>query len=107
MFGAEPSGVCHADDLIYQFEPLALTSGLPFFEGSLSENDSKVREVMVTLWTNFAKFGAPTPPGSDYPWLPQQAGLEHHFYNISGTEPFMDSGDDIKRRMEFWYGIMG
>ena len=61
---------------------------------------------MIILWTNFVKLGDPTPPDSGLSWNPVQAGMEHEFFNISGTQPVMDAGSAIKRRMDFWDSIM-
>ena len=60
LYGIEPMGVCHADDLIYLFDPV-------FGKGELKLNRTEValREVMTSAWTNFAKFGDPTPPGKN------------------------------------------
>ncbi|KAI5635053.1 carboxylesterase family domain-containing protein [Phthorimaea operculella] len=54
-------GATHADDLMYLFKPL----GLSLFENQMIDT-------MTTLWTNFAKYGNPTPPGSQlgFHWSP-------------------------------------
>ena len=57
-FGIETMGVCHADDLLYLFSPVMVRGNLP-----LNETEMALRETMTTAWTNFAKFGDPTPPG--------------------------------------------
>ncbi|XP_013192666.1 acetylcholinesterase [Amyelois transitella] len=50
-------GACHADELFYLFST--------HWIGSLKEN--KMIDTMTTLWTNFAKFGNPTPPQTEIP----------------------------------------
>ena len=55
--GIEPMGVCHVDDLLYLFDPNPVLRGV-----SLNETEMLLRETMTTTWTNFAKFGDPTPP---------------------------------------------
>ncbi|XP_026824937.1 venom carboxylesterase-6 isoform X2 [Ooceraea biroi] len=54
-------GVAHADELQYLF-PV----GEQLFKSTpLSEEDHHMIDVMTTLWTNFAKFGNPTPKVTD------------------------------------------
>ncbi|XP_041986522.1 esterase FE4-like [Aricia agestis] len=47
-------GACHGDDGGYLIKSEIL-------KGKLSENDIMVRERMCLMWTNFAKYGNPTP----------------------------------------------
>ncbi|XP_071447523.1 juvenile hormone esterase-like [Hetaerina americana] len=49
-------GVSHCDDLLYLFHAPAL---FPDFAPGTPETNTV--DLMVTLWTNFAKFGNPTP----------------------------------------------
>merc|ERR1740137_262617 len=51
IFTKRRHGVCHADDIIYLFKN---KMGLNSDE---SEIDTKMREQMVSMWTNFAKYG--------------------------------------------------
>ena len=58
-------------------------------------------------WTNFAKHGDPTPPGSCLPtWTPQtQDSAEQVYWNIKDSKPQMTfEGNlyNIKERMAFW-----
>ncbi|KAB7507888.1 Liver carboxylesterase 1 [Armadillidium nasatum] len=55
--------ITHADDLIYLF----YGSG-GFLRKLENQDDLKVREIFLDLWTNFAKTGNPTPSGSDFIW---------------------------------------
>ncbi|KAG5884998.1 hypothetical protein JTB14_025344 [Gonioctena quinquepunctata] len=50
-------GVCHADDLQYLFP---VGDGL-FPDVTPSDDDKKMRNLLTTLWTNFAKTGNPSP----------------------------------------------
>ncbi|XP_014362171.2 esterase FE4 [Papilio machaon] len=52
-------GACHGDDGGY------LIKCDIFKEAEISETDKLVRERMSTMWTNFAKFGNPTPTVDD------------------------------------------
>ncbi|KAJ8729662.1 hypothetical protein PYW08_001243 [Mythimna loreyi] len=53
-------GASHADELFYLFNLFPIPS---MFE-------SKMIKTMTTLWTNFAKYGVPTPEGSEVQWPP-------------------------------------
>ena len=62
---------------------------------------------MSTAWTNFATYGVPTPPGSNYSWNPVDPNSEiQQYWNISGIEPVMATSQKIQDRMLFWDGIM-
>ncbi|CAH0589989.1 unnamed protein product [Chrysodeixis includens] len=58
-------GATHADELFYMFSQDLVASN---FEKDMIEKVS-------TMWTNFAKYGDPTPPGSSLPmkWAPTNA----------------------------------
>ncbi|CAL4122143.1 unnamed protein product [Meganyctiphanes norvegica] len=47
--------VPHAEDLQFIF------SNVPDYDPLVSKDDLKLRNIMVNMWTNFAKFGNPTP----------------------------------------------
>ncbi|XP_021915695.1 venom carboxylesterase-6-like isoform X2 [Zootermopsis nevadensis] len=52
-------GVSHSDELRYLFQWWPFNIKLPY-----SSEDLEVRDLLLTLWTNFAKFGNPTPSKS-------------------------------------------
>ncbi|XP_064071173.1 esterase FE4-like [Vanessa tameamea] len=58
-------GACHGDDLFYLFDGYLI----PF---RINNDDSRIIEYMTSMWTNFAKYGNPTPDSSDLPvkWTP-------------------------------------
>ncbi|CAG9862782.1 unnamed protein product [Phyllotreta striolata] len=60
MADIKDEGVCHMDDLGYLFK----TETLPFPEKNTPEYSYVKR--FVKLWTNFAKYGNPTPNNSDF-----------------------------------------
>ena len=97
------SGVCHGDDMIYLFDR-KINGDLVL--GPLTEDDLTVREIMATAWTNFAKYGDPTPPDSEFEWTPQSDGFEHHFFNISGPSSAMASSQFIQDRMTLWDRVL-
>ena len=81
----------HADDLLYLFDPVFGA------ELSLPSNDKAVREIMVDAWTNFAINGTP-----GYSWTPLKSNSENKFLNISGSEPFMTTSQELQTRMDLW-----
>ena len=99
-------GVNHGDELFYQFDPfIKLEYG---WDRNLNATeDLLVRETLLMAWTNFAKHGDPTPPGSCLPtWTPQpQDSEEQVYWNIKDSKPRMTfEGNlyNIKERMAFW-----
>ncbi|XP_058813020.1 juvenile hormone esterase-like [Topomyia yanbarensis] len=59
-------GTSHADDCFYMFSP-------PFLPALSADSDEiRVRDTLVELWTNFAKYSDPTPDTSGlcFKWLP-------------------------------------
>ena len=65
---------------------------------------------MTSSWTNFALTGDPTPPGSDYSWLPVSEKIQEEtqqwFFNFAGEDSAMDSSSEIFTRLTFWDNIM-
>ena len=64
-----------------------------------------VKHLLTEAWTNFAKYGDPTPPGSQYHWAPVENKIEKDqwYFNISGHHTSgMDSSLDTFRRLAFW-----
>ncbi|XP_050352928.1 esterase FE4-like [Nymphalis io] len=65
-------GATHADDLFYLFQQPLLPS---FFEGMMIDR-------VTTMWTNFVKYGEPTPEVTDLlpvKWLPSNKSSPHSF----------------------------
>ncbi|XP_058827949.1 uncharacterized protein LOC131687875 [Topomyia yanbarensis] len=99
-------GTSHADDCLYMFSP-------PFLPALPADSDEvRVREILVELWTNFAKHNDPTPETSrlSFKWLP-----------VTKTDPKMTSFDldcleinvrprmvrnPFPERIEFWRNLM-
>ena len=98
-YGIPPIGVCHADDIQYLWESDY------FHFRNLSEIDEKVSKIMTTAWTNFAKFGDPSPPGTPFSWTPVDPNFSSRYFNISGAEPSMDLSPDIRERMQLWFAF--
>ena len=73
---------------------------------TLTLEDIRVKNTMTDAWTNFAKYGDPTPPGSELIWLPVDDPKMHQFWNISGPIPQMATSQEIQDRMNFWNQIL-
>ena len=66
---------------------------------------------MTTLWTDFAKFGNPSPRAYFAPFINWSTPLTqftpyNQFLNISDPNPKMDSNQEIQNRMEFWDNLI-
>lgn len=71
----DDSWVCHGDDIQYFFD------GVSGFSPLETREDRSLGKIMVTLWTNFATYGNPTPDNSlGFQWdtytLPNRRQLE-------------------------------
>ena len=105
-YGLPPTGVCHADDLLYLFDPVFQYLGVDPDAPVLTGTDLEVSDLMISAWTNFAAFGDPTPPDMlDVTWLPAEPG-NLQYLNISGPNPQMAYADNIRDRMQFWTELM-
>ncbi|XP_064072385.1 uncharacterized protein LOC113400940 [Vanessa tameamea] len=90
--------VCHGDDLPYIFPFREINQ-----EIEINSRAYKMIDKVTKLWTNFAKFGNPTPDGfKGLKWNPYTTEDEH----------FMDIGEDLKigcspdeEEVEFWNNI--
>ncbi|XP_063595061.1 juvenile hormone esterase-like [Penaeus indicus] len=86
-----PGGIGHADELLYLFH-------LP---NVLDERQKLMSERMLTLWTNFAKYGNPTPLEFEYEhenWT----SFAPEWKLFSREEPnFMLIQDDLTNELDF------
>ncbi|XP_055676742.1 venom carboxylesterase-6 [Lutzomyia longipalpis] len=102
LLGISRPGVCHGDEIGYLFH-------FGFFNLSLDKAapEIQVKKRMVSMWTNFAKYGVPTPMGAYDPdfrvnWDP--------ILQKSGNDlPYLDITDQLKmkvnpegERLKFW-----
>ena len=97
-YGIESIGVAHGDDLFYMFN---------YEDYKLNKTDQIIREIVVDAWTNFAIFGDPTPPGSEYNWKPLTNVEYFEYFNISGSNSKMDHSEYLQERMKTWQNIIG
>ena len=76
----------------------------------MPDDDLVVRKQMMSSWTNFALTGDPSPPGSDYSWLPVteriQEDTQQWFFNFSGEDSAMSGSSEILERLAFWQSLM-
>jgi len=96
-------GVAHADDLIYEWEPVFGSSGWDTETHQLSGDDARVRDILTGAWASFATSGKP-----GLGWTPVQSDHTIPTYlNISGPNPTMDSSQDLADRMMVWQTVVG
>ncbi|XP_038219761.1 esterase FE4-like [Zerene cesonia] len=87
--------VSHVDDLFYLFPS---SNALP--EVDMNSNTYKMIEQVTKLWTNFAKYGNPTPDDSlGAQWLPYTAEQKH--YLDIGEELTPGTSPD-EEHIKFW-----
>ena len=91
--GLKDYGVSHADDLLCIFQPF------PAF-GNQTEAGAKVSKAMVDTWTNFAKFGNPSPYMTSKPDWPMNEVM--FFEEESGLKKNETQQMSFQARMMFW-----
>jgi carboxylesterase type B len=92
----EDFGVGHGDDLVYIFTKVG-----PFTGGVQTDEDEATRDIITTLWTNFAKYLDPTPFQEDSvpTWKPITP-IEDNYLEI---KPESESKEGFRTsRMYFW-----
>lgn len=100
ILGIELPGVCHADEIGYLFTTLLTETPEP---GSIEDITQKR---MSRLWTNFAKYGNPTPfldPLLGTIWTPVTDPNHVPFLDI--TEELKNDTNPEPERMKFWEKI--
>ncbi|XP_034839811.1 juvenile hormone esterase isoform X1 [Maniola hyperantus] len=86
-------GVCHADDLMYLFP-------IHFLNKPFTEEDNKMMDLMITLWTNFATSGDPNKPVQlAFDWKPATSGKNMEYLEI-GKQQAMKN--DLASRSRLW-----
>ncbi|XP_050307748.1 esterase B1-like isoform X2 [Anthonomus grandis grandis] len=95
--GIEMQGAAHADDLPYLFPNVLI--GVPD-PGTL---EYQLAQKITKLWTNFAKFGTPTPNLDNEigtKWHPMKPG-KYHYLSME-NEGFKMSVNPEKEYVDFW-----
>lgn len=86
-------GVCHADELMHLFP-------IHFLEKPFSDEDIKMSETIITLFTNFATSGNPNKPISlSINWEPATGGSAMEYLEIGNS---MQMKEDLASRSRFW-----
>lgn len=94
------NGVTHADELKLLFY-------IPKMKQNLSETSEEdiTRRKMISLWTNFAKFGNPTPdPVDGVTWQPYGGDGQRHYLIIDTT--LLADSDVLGGRMDFMHSVL-
>ncbi|XP_069694786.1 carboxylic ester hydrolase-like [Periplaneta americana] len=92
-------GVSHGDEMIYIFPP-----NDDFPNSTYSAEDEKMVDVMMSLWTNFAKYENPTAR-EDVSWRPIKSRKGLEFARITSEGICNDKGL-LQGRTTFWSFIM-
>ena len=90
-------GADHGDDCLYLWT---------FQNTTKDDDDVAVSKIMTQVWTDFATYGDPTPPGSEFSRTPLETTSNFNFWNISGPNPAMEHSNLIQERMELWQTIL-
>uniref|UniRef100_A0A1Q3FHV4 Carboxylic ester hydrolase n=1 Tax=Culex tarsalis TaxID=7177 RepID=A0A1Q3FHV4_CULTA len=99
-------GVCHADETLYLFSSKMM--GTDVEPGS---REDRFRSTMCRMWTNFAKYGNPTPAdgGVDFDWKPVPSVEDGGFTLVAA-----DLNEELKlvenpflERIQFWRELYG
>ncbi|XP_056644900.1 juvenile hormone esterase-like isoform X2 [Diorhabda sublineata] len=93
------AGTCHADELGYLFN---ISSADDYLQKGPTEILAVRR--LVKLWTNFAKYGNPTPEGNDLnvTWKPID---EENLYFLDIGEELALDNNPVPERMKIWKEI--
>uniref|UniRef100_A0A8W7P0T7 Carboxylic ester hydrolase n=1 Tax=Anopheles coluzzii TaxID=1518534 RepID=A0A8W7P0T7_ANOCL len=98
-------GAAHADELSYLFNGSQIT--VPVEAGSVADQG---RTLLCRLWTNFAKFGQPTPEGDDVgfqwdPLPPTAAGEPFVLRALDLNEQVQVVENPMQERIQFWRSL--
>ncbi|KAJ8735091.1 hypothetical protein PYW08_014341 [Mythimna loreyi] len=89
-------GACHGDDLGYLFDMNLFANKAP------NKEDQRMIDTMTTMWTNFAKYGDPTPVLTDLitvQWHPAEASRRPYMLL---NKPITLEHRPFYKRMAFW-----
>ncbi|EDS43765.1 esterase B1 [Culex quinquefasciatus] len=100
------SGVCHADETLYLFSSRMMDTNVE--PGSRAD---RFRSTMCRMWTNFAKFGNPTPAdgGVDFDWKPVPPVEDGGFTLVAAdlNEESKMVENPFLERIQFWRELFG
>ncbi|KAI4468812.1 carboxylesterase [Holotrichia oblita] len=95
-------GAIHADDLGYLFKTLYHDDILPnIIPGS---TEDRALDRIMALWTNFAKYGNPTPDDfTEFKWEPVTSDTFNYVdFGSLTTDPGVNPDEE---RMNFWHNV--
>ncbi|KAL4711647.1 hypothetical protein ACJJTC_011355 [Scirpophaga incertulas] len=87
----------HADELSYLFD-------MEIFEEAPTKDDQITIDRMTTMWSNFVKYGNPTPATSELlpvEWKPITKTSPHHYLEIN-ADLTMHTSRPYNERISFW-----
>uniref|UniRef100_A0A182TUY4 Carboxylic ester hydrolase n=1 Tax=Anopheles melas TaxID=34690 RepID=A0A182TUY4_9DIPT len=98
-------GAAHADELSYLFNGSQMN--VPVEAGSVADQG---RTLLCRLWTNFAKYGQPTPEGEDVgfqwdPLPPTAAGEPFVLRALDLNEQVQVVENPMQERIQFWRSL--
>ncbi|XP_026747797.1 venom carboxylesterase-6-like [Trichoplusia ni] len=95
MLGLTAEGACHADDLGYLFD-VPLIANVP-----RTEADQRIIDAMTKMWTDFAKYGNPTPESTELipEWKPVDK-KQRPYLNIDNSISLESRA--FNKRIAFW-----
>lgn len=118
------AGACHSDELFYLFEWVlgaeinqkkhfrkwVLSAFFRFKKMTIAASieATRVRTTMCKLWTNFAKYGEPTPPNQqfEFVWSPIKRFDDDKTFNLDYLNITVDRIAMLRNphelRMKFW-----
>ncbi|KPJ09318.1 Venom carboxylesterase-6 [Papilio machaon] len=82
IFGDEEGdyGICHADELMHLFP-------IDFLSKPFSEEDRRISELIITMWTNFATTGDPNKPNKlPFKWEPASSSKRMEYLEIGSDQ---------------------
>ncbi|KAF5307860.1 hypothetical protein FQR65_LT06592 [Abscondita terminalis] len=101
---SKKNGVCHKDELLYLFR-----NNIDFPNYTPSESDRKISDLLITLWTNFATYGNPTPPEDTslpFTWEPVTKENDNYLFIKKNGEVKMQQQKIFPERSKFWSDLI-
>ncbi|XP_049837325.1 juvenile hormone esterase-like [Schistocerca gregaria] len=96
-WGSTEYGMIHVMEVAYLF-PVANGP-----DKDPASNDGKVSQQLTTLWTNFGKYGEPTPEGSTMTWDRFTADTDSY---MDMKLEFVSRQHFLEERMAFWRDLL-
>ncbi|CAH2034412.1 unnamed protein product, partial [Iphiclides podalirius] len=95
-------GICHADELMHLFP-------INFLSKPFTDKDLEISELLITLWTNFAKSGDPNKPNKlPFRWEPATGSKGMEYLEIGKEQKMRDhlaSRSRVWGSLPLWHSI--